>query len=242
MAEYVDVGPPDFAVSQEPGVGITIATGPRVPADGEDGFAPSCLYLQTDASTASTRVYVNHGTRDSANFDAGQLTTIAQREIAIPLSSAVVWDAPQTRLGTAGNDDLGMTGTWGADTVYLTSGTVSAASATRYGRVEFAIPSNFVINEDLYLRVEVDEANAAEVSATVDVEVTSSTHDPTTDIVTTAATSVVGGGFKDFVIDYATVHVGDILDIRFALAVDDTGGTGAVYNIVSASLYLPTIV
>lgn len=68
--EKVDVGPPDYAVAEEAGVGVAIAAGPTVPSSGALGFAPSCLYVDTDATDYSSRVYVNHGTRTSANFQS----------------------------------------------------------------------------------------------------------------------------------------------------------------------------
>lgn len=52
-----------------PGVGILLAYGTTVPADGADGYATGCLFIHTDG-TAGTTLYCNEGTADSADFDA----------------------------------------------------------------------------------------------------------------------------------------------------------------------------
>lgn len=54
--------------------GITYASGPTPPADASVGFAPGCLFIDTNAA-ADSQVYVNVGTRASSNFDALALST-----------------------------------------------------------------------------------------------------------------------------------------------------------------------
>lgn len=54
---------------EKPGVGILFAAGTTVPADATAGYAPGCLFLDTDASAGST-LWVNNGTATSSAFDA----------------------------------------------------------------------------------------------------------------------------------------------------------------------------
>lgn len=68
MAEKVDIVGPQGVIAEEPGVGITIAGGSTVPASASLGYAPSCLFVHNDATTDATRLYVNRGTKASANF------------------------------------------------------------------------------------------------------------------------------------------------------------------------------
>lgn len=57
-------------VAQVPGVGISIANGTSVPASGDVGYAPGCIYIKLDGSGESNVFYVNLGTRASASFSA----------------------------------------------------------------------------------------------------------------------------------------------------------------------------
>ena len=70
MAEQVDISPPQGIVAQEAGVGIAIATGTAAPSSGALGYSPSCLFIETDTTDWNSRIYVNHGTRSSANFQS----------------------------------------------------------------------------------------------------------------------------------------------------------------------------
>lgn len=68
---------PNYAISQNgyyilaksPNVGITLVTGNTVPTDATAGFAPGCVFLQTDGSD-DTVIYVNEGTASSCDFNA----------------------------------------------------------------------------------------------------------------------------------------------------------------------------
>lgn len=57
-------------VAQVPGVGISIANGTSVPASGDVGYAPGCVYVKLDGTGESNVFYVNLGTRASASFSA----------------------------------------------------------------------------------------------------------------------------------------------------------------------------
>lgn len=53
---------------------VAYDAGDTVPVDGTSGFAPSCQFLDTSASTIDARVFINGGTAISCNFDALNLT------------------------------------------------------------------------------------------------------------------------------------------------------------------------
>ena len=56
----------------ESGEGILIAYGDTVPADASTGYSTGCLFIHTDGG-AGTALYVNEGTKASANFDAASV-------------------------------------------------------------------------------------------------------------------------------------------------------------------------
>lgn len=60
----------DGMIAEDPSAGILLAYGTTVPSDAALGYAPGCLFQQTDGSTEATYLYVNVGTKASANFDA----------------------------------------------------------------------------------------------------------------------------------------------------------------------------
>lgn len=51
-----------------PGRGVLIAAGAAKPTDGTPGYAPGCLFFDTDAA-AGSQWYVNVGSKTSCNFD-----------------------------------------------------------------------------------------------------------------------------------------------------------------------------
>lgn len=56
-------------VIELPGVGIMLAHGATVPSDADTGYATGCLFMHTDGG-AGTSLYVNEGTKASADFNA----------------------------------------------------------------------------------------------------------------------------------------------------------------------------
>lgn len=56
-------------VCEDPTLGKFIAAGTTVPSDAAVGYAPGCVFIQLDGS-AGTYLYVNEGTRASADFNA----------------------------------------------------------------------------------------------------------------------------------------------------------------------------
>lgn len=70
MSSPVSLHSADTTVAEIPGKGAVIAAGDTVPADGQIGFAPGCLFIQTDGNSVNTVLYANIGTNASCNFDA----------------------------------------------------------------------------------------------------------------------------------------------------------------------------
>jgi hypothetical protein len=60
----------DGAILSIPGKGIILAAGDTVPTDGQVGYSPGCIFIDTDASSMNTTTYTNIGTEASCNFDA----------------------------------------------------------------------------------------------------------------------------------------------------------------------------
>lgn len=81
-----------------PGRGVLISAGTAKPTDGTPGYAPGCLFFDTDAA-AGLQWYVNIGSRTSCNFD---LTTNG-----IDLSTLTATAAELNRL----DDDLAVVAT-----------------------------------------------------------------------------------------------------------------------------------
>lgn len=52
-----------------PGIGVLTAAGPTKPSDGTPGYAPGCMFFDTNAA-AGSQWYVNVGSRTSCDFDA----------------------------------------------------------------------------------------------------------------------------------------------------------------------------
>lgn len=52
-----------------PNGGILMAHGTTVPSDGAENYATGCLFLHTDGGDG-TALYVNEGTKASADFNA----------------------------------------------------------------------------------------------------------------------------------------------------------------------------
>ena len=56
-------------IVENPVLGILQAHGLVVPTDGDEGYAPGCLFHHTDGGDG-TSLYVNEGTKASADFNA----------------------------------------------------------------------------------------------------------------------------------------------------------------------------
>ena len=169
----------------------------------------------------------------TANISRGSLITETSQPIPIPLTSLRVWDAFATSLGSAGNDDLGITaGTWGTGVPYIVSRDLNALGAvTGYARFLVQLPHEYVAGQLVSLNVAAGMITAvASVSATVDFEVYKhggSNLVSGSDLVTTSATSINSTTFTEyaFVVTPTTLSPGNVLDVRMAIAANSATGS-----------------
>lgn len=163
-------------------------------------------------------------------------------QYAIPLNTLCVWDDPRSILpSTPANDDLGIIGgTFGTDTVSVQTGDLKAAGATtRYGRFLFPLPVEYDEGESVVVRLHAGMLTTiADTTATIDVEVYKSDEEAGvgSDLCTTAAQSInsLTLADKDFAISASGLSVGDLLDVRIAVAISDSATATAVKGIIGA--------
>ena len=148
-----------------------------------------------------------------------------------------VHDAIQTPLpGTAANDDLAVDGeAFGTAVPYITSGNLDNAGATtRYARTTFCLPPEYVSGSAITIQAHAgmttDDASAA---ATIDFELYKAGNEKVksgSDLVTTSATDINSTTFadKDFTVTGTSLSAGDVIDIRMAVLVNDSGAGSAV--------------
>lgn len=173
-------------------------------------------------------------------------SSMAQRVLAVqnlPLSQCRVWNARQTNLpGTASSDDLGyITGTLGTDSPSVqTSDLKNLGATTMYAGIEVEIPEDYEDGETFSIVLPAGmKTTVASTTATIDVQAYLINEDGTvsSDLCNTAAQSInnLTAAEKSFTITPDTLFAGGRLDVRIAIAVNDTGtGTaviGALYGI-----------
>lgn len=190
---------------------------------------PSDVIIQGNLSVYGDRL---------PSFDRSELTQDNLAVYPIPHVDWRVWDAMQTNLpGTPATDDLGLIGgTFATGVPSIQTGDLKNAGATtRYARCQVQLPPEYVAGETVTLRVNAGMiTTVASVSATIDFEVYKSGRGVLvsgSDICATAATSInsVTFGDKSFTITATTLNPGDVLDIRMAIAVNDSGtGTDVI--------------
>lgn len=166
----------------------------------------------------------------------------------IPLERFRVWDAYATALpGTSATDDLGMiTGTFGTAPPYIGTGDVKNSTVTRYARVGYQLPAEYVAGQSVRLTLHAGMiTTVSSGAATVDVECYKMAQDGSTnmgsDLVTTAATTIrsLTFGDKDFDITSTALSPGDWLDIRVTVnIVDSATGTAVIGAILAAEMKL----
>lgn len=166
----------------------------------------------------------------------------------IPLERFRVWDAYATALpGTSATDDLGLiTGTFGTAPPYIGTGDVKNSTVTRYARVGYQLPAEYVAGQSVRLTLHAGMiTTVSSGAATVDVECYRMAQDGSTgmgsDLVTTAATTIrsLTFGDKDFDITSTALSPGDWLDIRVTInIVDSATGTAVIGAILAAEMKL----
>lgn len=96
-------------IARDPGDGVVHAYGWTVPSDGAVGYAPGCLFIQTDGATEATYWYVNVGTKASANFDAFDLN-IAEVAFLSGVTAGTALASKALVLDSSGNVTMPLAG------------------------------------------------------------------------------------------------------------------------------------
>lgn len=180
---------------------------------------------------------------DDAEIRPSQMQQQPFAAFHVPLTSLRVWDAIQTLLTTAANDDCGITtGTPGTDQPYVTTGDVKAAGAvSRKFAFELAVPPNYQDGESIRVRLRAAmKTTIADTTATIDVEayLPNGNGGVGSDLVSTTAQSMnsITAADYDFNITPSSVDPGDKLLVIVTMAVNDaataTAVIGAVYDVV----------
>ncbi|MHC4178261.1 MAG: hypothetical protein ACYSWU_12190 [Planctomycetota bacterium] len=161
---------------------------------------------------------------------------------SIPMTVWRVWDAMATVLpGTPATDDFGLVGgTFATDSPSLQTLDGGGATTTIYARAQVVLPIEYVAGQTVTLRFSAGMlTTVADGSATLDVQAYKSDREAGigADICATAAQSVnsLTLADKDFTITPATLSPGDVLDVRIAFYIDDTGDAGVMKGIVGAA-------
>jgi predicted RecA/RadA family phage recombinase len=202
-------------------------------------------------STSASNTFIGLATQDTATDEAGVITVLKggipagivprsalvteASKYPVALTSAYVWDAPQTRIpATPANDDLGLIyGTLGTADTYISTGDAKAATVTRYTGFEVDVPHEYVAGSAALLRLNANlMTTVADTSASLDIEVYR-VGAPTVDICSTAAKNMLAGGGGggltatdyDFNLTATDLVPGDKLIVRVKIAIVD-GATG----------------
>jgi len=176
----------------------------------------------------------------SGEWPVANLALRSARIYPVKLTDLVVHDAPQTRLpGTSAADDLGLYGaTFGTDSMYAATYDVKAAgSLTLRARCQMYLPAEYEAAAGVVIRCRAGmKTTAADVACTLDVEAYRSDGEGGigSDLCATSATSMnqTTDADRDFTITPATLSAGDVLDVRFTIAVNDAATLTAVIAVI----------
>lgn len=141
----------------------------------------------------------------------------------------------------AAGDDLGVEGTFGTGPPIITSGDLKATGdTTRYARAAVPLPPEYQDGETATIRVSVGmETNAADTSATVDIECYRSDRENgiSADLCSTGSQDCNDTTYAnyDFTVTPTSLTAGDMLDIRIALQVNDAA-TGTEVKAVAGAV------
>lgn len=163
---------------------------------------------------------------------------------SIPIIDGRTWDAVTTPLPqAAAADDLALIeGTWGTDALTLQSSDAKATTVTQYARYQFALPAEYVAGQTVTVRVVAGmNTTVSDGTATVDLTCYLGTSETGvgSDLCATAAQSINAALISatptvaDFTITATSLVPGDLLDMRFAIAITDSATGTAVIGEIS---------
>lgn len=152
----------------------------------------------------------------------------------------VVWDSGAHLPTAAANDDLGIVvGTFGTNVATIQAGDVKTLNSTRYALTHVALPDYYDSGQSVTVRLRAGmETTVADTTCTLDVVCYEVGTDgtPSSDLCTTAAQSMnsLTEANLDFSITSTNLVPGDVLEIRIAVAYNDsatgTAVTPVIYN------------
>lgn len=167
---------------------------------------------------------------------------LSERVFSVPILNWRVHDALGTFIGTAGNDDLGITpGTFGTGTPVITAGDLKNAGATtRYARQMIRLPWNYADGQTVKIRCHAGMlTTVASSTATLDVEaylcdegggITDS------ELVNASPQDINNTTFADYDYSLTVTNLvrGSLLDVRLVVAVNDSATGTAVDATIGA--------
>lgn len=202
------------------------------------------VYVAGNLSAGTMNVADNSVTNASVAATAAiARTKLAQDALTcypVAFTDLRVHDSLNTDLpGTSASDDLGLYGgTFGTDGPLVRTYDVKAAGAvTLYARALVRLPAEYEGGETVQFRLSAGmKTTVSDGTATVDVEACKLDKDGGvgSDLCATAAQSINSLTFadKDFTITATTLSPGDVLDVRFAIAVNDVATATAVIGAI----------
>lgn len=202
--------------------------------------------LYADEIIATTNPPTNNSITDAhinsaANITRAKLAT-ETKVFVQPLTELFVWDAPATKLpATSSSDDLGFyPATFGTSCPLVRTYDVKTLTTTLYARLLARLPAEYKNGGDVTLRIYGGMVTTVASSvATVDVEAYKNGKNGAvsgSDLCSTSAQDINSLTFddKDFTLTGTGLIVGDILDIRIAVAVTDSATATAVIGALAS--------
>lgn len=198
-----------------------------MPANSVDGNFTVFGVLKADSIDSATQVSRTSLRTDTATF---ALSPFLWR----------IWDAPQTALGTASSDDLGLyIAVWATSYPHIRTSDSTGGNLTQRARCFFQLPWTYVAGEAVSLNFSAGmNGTVASSAATLDAEVFECLRTGLitgSDLVTTAATSINSTSASEvpFVITPTTLAPGDFLDVRVTIATTNVTAAaifGCIFN------------
>lgn len=134
MSKGLNLHTGDGIIAKDPDAGILLAYGTTVPSDAAEGYSPGCLFQQTDGSGEATYLYVNVGTKASANFDAIDLNVAEMALLSGLTVNAALLNLLTGLSGTTGTE-INRSSDMSARVVDCTASTLSVTEADHDGRI-----------------------------------------------------------------------------------------------------------
>ena len=181
------------------------------------------------------KITANEVEPTNTKFPRSDLSQEVLVEYPLDLTSAKVHDNLVSLLNQSPGttDDLGLFGdTFATDTPYLETGDLGGQNGvTQYARFQVVVPAEYDDGEDIQFRIraEMSSANAADTSATIDIEAFDRDREGSvsgSDLIATSGQDMNSTSWADFTftVDSANVSPGTLMDVRVSINIDDGSG------------------